>query len=156
MYAVFGSIVSQLVEKCGEPYGSFPLGMMRYGAGGVAGLGSLCGAVNGAAATLALFVKDPEIQKRITRDLADWYQETELPLYVPKGKPDAAAMPRAVTRSLLCKDSIAAWIKVSGSASASRKRPERCRRLSADMARRTVELVNDIGSTPLDLREQQR
>ena len=33
MYGVFAPVITQLAEKHGEPYKSFPVNMMRYGVG---------------------------------------------------------------------------------------------------------------------------
>ena len=83
MYGAFTPAISQFAEKYGEPYRSFPVEMMIYGAGGVAGWGSICGAVNGSAALISLFVKNEDDIKRLVDELFLWYQETELPVYVP-------------------------------------------------------------------------
>jgi len=56
MYGVFEAIVGQMGDKWGEPYSSFPMGMISYGGGGIALWGSTCGTLNGAAAAIALFV----------------------------------------------------------------------------------------------------
>jgi Putative redox-active protein (C_GCAxxG_C_C) len=143
MYGVFVAIVGQLAEQHGEPYRNFPMDLMRYGAGGLPGQGSLCGGVNGAAAVLALFAKTSEDRGQMTRELCRWYQEARLPLYVPKaGQPAAEAQPTSIAQSLLCKDSIASWAKATGRPPESAERGERCRRLTADVARKTVQLLN--------------
>ena len=143
MYGVFVAIVDQLAEQHGEPYRSFPMDLMRYGAGGLPGQQSLCGAVNGAAAVLALFAKTAEDRGRLTGELCRWYRETNLPHYLPKGAGDAApAQPTSVAGSLTCKDSIAGWVKVTGRPADGPERGERCRRLTADVARKTAELLN--------------
>jgi hypothetical protein len=49
MYAVFRGIVGALGDRFGEPYSWFPFEMMVYGLGGVAGWGTLCGALNSGA-----------------------------------------------------------------------------------------------------------
>lgn len=138
-YAVFTSIAGQLAERIGGPYRSFPFDMLRYGNGGVAGLGSICGTVTGAAAALSLTVADAEDRIRLTQELGHWYEETELPFYAPRG---AAESPRSVARSLLCKDSVAAWSRSSGLAAEGSQRMDRCRRLTTDVARKTVQLLN--------------
>ena len=74
MYGVFSSVISQLADTYGEPYRSFPLEMMRYGFAGVAEWGSLCGAVNGAAALIGLFTKKEEELKELIDELFLWYE----------------------------------------------------------------------------------
>jgi len=57
MYGIFKSVIVQLAEKIGEPFSSFPIHMMKYGHGGVNGHGTICGALNGAAALIGLLVE---------------------------------------------------------------------------------------------------
>lgn len=66
-YGAFMGIVGQMAKEYGEPYRSFPFKMMEFGTTGVAGYGSLCGALNGAAAAIGLFYggKDRENDYRI-------------------------------------------------------------------------------------------
>jgi hypothetical protein len=144
MYAAFAGIVGQLAARSGEPYRSFPLDMMRYGMGGVAGQGSLCGAVNGAAAALGLFAGGGEDGLKLVRELCQWHEQAELPIFTPQAPPDAAnaRLARSVAKSLLCKDSIAAWCAASGLPASHPQRGERCHRLTGDVARKTVELLN--------------
>jgi hypothetical protein len=142
MYAAFASIVGQLAARLGEPYGSFPLDMMQYGKGGIAGQGSLCGAVNGASAALALVAGTDEVGLKLIRELCQWYEQAELPLFVPRSPAEAPAMQRSTAKSLLCRDSVAAWCAASGLPASHAQRGERCRRLTADVARKAAELLN--------------
>ncbi|MEN6427596.1 MAG: C-GCAxxG-C-C family protein [Phycisphaerales bacterium] len=143
MYGVFKSIVGQLAERCGEPYRSFPCGMMTYGAGGVASWGSLCGALNGAAAAISLFVPKKELQAKLTGQLFLWYEQAELPVYAPAKPKLAMQMPTSVARSVLCHPSVGAWCKKSGYPVAGKEHMERCARLTADTARQTVIVLNE-------------
>ncbi|MEN6576153.1 MAG: C-GCAxxG-C-C family (seleno)protein [Phycisphaerales bacterium] len=143
MYGVFRSILGQLAERYGEPYRSFPCGMMTYGAGGVASWGSLCGALNGAAAAIALFASGKEQQANLTGRLLLWYEQTELPVYVPAKPKLAMQMPASVARSVLCHPSVGAWCKKSGYPVAGKEHMERCARLTTDTARQTVIVLNE-------------
>lgn len=142
MYATFAPAISQLADKYGQPYRSFPVEMMRYGAGGVVGWGSLCGTVNGSAALISLFVKKEEELKQLIDELFLWYQQTELPLYVPQKPALDIDMAKSVSNSVLCHVSLTRWCKVSGHKTFSKPRMERCKRLSADTAKKTVEILN--------------
>lgn len=143
MYGVFKSIVGQLAERYGEPYRSFPCGMMTYGAGGVASFGSLCGALNGAAAAIALFARGKEQQATLTNQVFLWYEQTELPIYVPVRPKLTLEMPKSLARSILCHPSVGAWCKVSGYPVGGKEHMERCARLTADTARQTVLVLNE-------------
>ena len=142
MYAAFTPAISQLADKYGEPYRSFPVDMMIYGAGGVAGWGSLCGAVNGSAALMSLFVKKEEDLKQLVDELSLWYQETALPVYVPAKPALNIDIAKSVSSSVLCHISCTRWCKVSGHKTFTKPQKERCKRLSADTAKKTVEILN--------------
>ena len=142
MYGVFKSIVSQLAELKGQPYDSFPFYMMRYGAGGVAGWGSLCGGLNGGAAVTGLFTKTEEQRRLLIDELFRWYEKTELPLYVPKKAKLKMEMARSISNSILCHTSVSKWCKASGYRAFSNQHLERCACLTADMAKMTVEILN--------------
>lgn len=143
MYGVFKSILGQLAERYGEPYRSFPCGMMTYGAGGVAGWGSLCGALNGAAAAITLLTPGKEQQAKLTGQVLLWYEQVELPVYAPARPKLAMQMPASVARSVLCHPSVGAWCKKSGYPVGGKEHNERCARLTADTARQTVIVLNE-------------
>jgi hypothetical protein len=137
MYAVFASIVEELADKVGEPFSSHPTTFTRYGAGGVMGWGSLCGALNGAAMAIYLVSKDPE---PAINDVLSYYGRTALPDYHPvKAKYE---VPTSVSESTLCHVSVSRWCDASGKKSFSPERSDRCAQLSASVAKRTVEVLN--------------
>ncbi len=126
MYAVFKSIVGQLADRYGEPYQSFPFAMMSYGAGGVASWGSLCGALNGAAAAIGLFASGREQQMSLTNQVFLWYEQTELPVHVPAQPKLDMQMRKSVAHSILCHPSVSTWSKASGYPVAGKEHNERC------------------------------
>jgi hypothetical protein len=81
-YAVFSSMLLPLGDQYGEPYSSFPIGLIEYGKAGVVGYGSLCGALNASAAAISLFHGGSACAKMIT-ELFTWYEKTPMPTYVP-------------------------------------------------------------------------
>lgn len=142
MYAVFKSIVGQLAEQSGEPYKSFPFDMMKYGAGGVAGWGSVCGGLNGAAAVIGLFATTQDQARVLTHELFTWYETTALPIYVPEKPKLEVEVPKSVSNSVLCHVSVSNWCKVSRHRAFSKEHNERCARLTADTAKKTVEILD--------------
>jgi hypothetical protein len=142
MYGVFEGIIGQLADEYGEPYRSFPCAMMSYGAGGVASWGSLCGALNGAAAAIALFAPDREKHASLINRVFLWYEQTELPVYLPAEPKLDIRIPASIARSVLCHPSVSTWCKTSGYRVASKEHMERCARLTADTARQTVLVLN--------------
>jgi hypothetical protein len=142
MYGVFNSIISQLAEKVGEPFVSFPTQMMKYGHGGVGGYGTICGTLNGAAALVGLLVEGKEIQNALIADLFRMYEETPLPTFKPEKPAMDFELPTSVAESVLCHASTTRWGKNAGFRIDSKERKERCRRLTADMAAQTVVVLN--------------
>lgn len=142
MYALFASIVTAMGRVQGEPYLSFPVHMMKYGQGGVGLWGSLCGAVNGGAAVIGLFAPEKLQREQLIAELFSWYESTELPTYRPKGTKHSSPVPKSVSHSVLCHVSVGRWCAASGEDVGSPAMNERCRRLTADVAAKTVELLN--------------
>ena len=139
MYAAFGALVLSMREKgIDERYKVLPLEMMEYGKGGLMGWGTLCGALNGAAAFISLVSKD---YGKLIDQLVGWYVKTPLPIYRPVN-PKIGIKAQSIAGSPLCHVSVTKWCKTSGFGSKSPQRVERCRRLAADVAAKTAELLN--------------
>jgi len=140
MYGVFTPIAEMLAEKVGGPWQSFPVDMFRYGAAGVVSWGTLCGAVNGAAAAIYLVSKDPV---PLIDEIYNWYSQASLPDYMPK-KPKDPKMNiiKSVSGSPLCHVSATKWCDASGYKFFTPERGDRCCRLVASTAKKTVELLN--------------
>ncbi len=163
----FWAIMEALREKIGYPYTLLPLPtrdevekaleehkhlqtIMQYGWGGAFSWGSLCGALNGASSAITIV---SENYKKIGPLLLRWYESTPLPtdisnkyasnheFFVKKYKSDKV-LPQNVSHSVLCHVSVGKWCEVSGYASGSAERSERCARLTGDVVARAVELLN--------------
>lgn len=138
MYGAFEAIVGARSEQLGPPYTDFPFLMFKYGAGGVNGWATLCGALNGSFAAFQLLSSKPE---PLIDLLMSWYQTAALPDFYPKG----AKFPevRSVAGTPICHESIAHWTRASGKRTYSPERTERCGALTASVAREAVQLLND-------------
>jgi hypothetical protein len=143
MYATFISVVSQLAEKFGDPYASFPFHMMKYGHGGIGGFGTTCGAINGAAALIGLFITEKKIQDSLITGLFRWYEKTKLPEFRPQSPMLDFTPPSSISNSTLCHGSNTNWVKASGFKITSEERKERCRRLTGDVAAQTTVVLNE-------------
>jgi len=137
MYGTFLGIIGRLAEEKGAPYNTFPFLMMKYGKGGVADWATLCGALNGAAAAIYLVSNKPE---PVVDELFGWFQVEKLPVHQPKDS-NLEIVP-SVSRSTLCHISISRWCKVSKLKAFSKEREERCARLTADVTKKSVNLLN--------------
>lgn len=141
MYATFNGIISQLAEKYGEPYSSFPVHMMKYGHGGIGGFGSVCGALNAAGAVIGLFVAEKSDRDTLITGMFRWYEETSLPEF--RSESSALDLPKHASGSTLCHASNTIWSKEAGYKINSEERKERCRRLTSDVAARLTVLLNE-------------
>jgi hypothetical protein len=146
MYATFTSVVSQLADKLGEPYASFPIHMMKYGHGGIGGFGTVCGALNGTAALIGLLIAGKKMQDSLITGLFRWYERSKLPAFRPQ-VPILDFTPSAsYSNSTLCHASTTNWGKAAGYAVNSDERIERCRRLTGDVAARITLVLNEYCS----------
>lgn len=148
MFACFRAVVEGVgrIRKEKNPaegarWESFPYYMMTYGRGGVHDCGSLCGILNGCAAAISLFVRTRSDAAGLTRELFDWYEASELPIFVP-GETKFGEIEPSISDSPLCHISVSRWIQASGSEVESPRRKERCKRLVGDGVIKTVELLN--------------
>jgi hypothetical protein len=143
-YGVFYSTIGTMGKKWGEPYNSFPFSMMEMGKSGISEWGTICGALLGAVAAMSLFWgrkdRDPMVD-----ELFRWYETTAFPVYRPaKGLPFGLdkELPSSVADSVLCHISVSKWSYASGIPAQSKERSERCARITADVAQKTVEIMN--------------
>lgn len=148
MYAVTRSLLSTIAEalRSVDPLAavtvrSFPFHMMRYGHGGVAGTGTTCGAFNGGAAVIGLFVQDADRRDAMIRELCFYYENSSLPKYKPKDD-KFPNMKSVVSESVLCHISSSRWRVEADAKMFGQRRVDRCRRLSADIAAKTAEIMN--------------
>ncbi len=145
-YGAFEGIVGGLRKDVGGPWAAFPSAMMVFGEGGVAGIATLCGALNGAAMAIFLAAGGAEPAKKakafaLIRELFNWYEQAQLPDYKPKNP--KFQIVTSVSRSPLCHVSVTNWCKVSKVKSFSKERAERCAWISASVARHTAQMLND-------------
>lgn len=140
MYGAFEGLIGELREKIGAPYDSFPAVMMKYGAAGVVGWGTLCGSLNGAAAAIYLLAEE-KVAKSIINEVFGWYGTQALPTYQPK-QPKFPQIPTSVANSQLCHVSVTTWSKTSGFKTGSPERAERCAWVTASVAKYVAELLN--------------
>ena len=139
-YATMSGIIEVLRKKVGEPYKSFPLGVVTFAHGGTSGWGATCGTLIGSGMAASL-VTGPHTGEAIVNEVMHWYADTELPIYVPD-HPKAVLKTKNKSETPLCHASVGKWMKKEGVGFLSAQQMERCARLSADVARKTIELLN--------------
>lgn len=134
-YGVAKAILVQLQEKVGYPYTAYFPEMFVNGGGGY-GVGTICGALGGAVAMIGL-VCGPEDTHKVTAELFKWYTSTPIPSY----KVDIE-LPSTVSPSVNCADSVSTFLKKAEVENGDPVQLKRCGALTADVAKKTVELLN--------------
>ncbi len=138
--AVVEGVLKPLQKSIGGPYASLPLDAFKWGHGGAVGWGTLCGTLTGAGIATG-FIAGSEGEK-ILNDVIAWYADTTLPIFKP-ANPKGHFKNVNQSDSPLCHISVGKWMKKEGVKFFSPERKERCARLSADVAMKTVALLND-------------
>jgi hypothetical protein len=128
-------LIAYMGEEVGFPFNQIPVEMYANGTAGY-GAGTMCGSLAGAVNLIGL-VCDPDSAKAVTQELFAWYRETELPIYQPKMESE-----KTVAGSVNCMDSVGNYMEKTGVGMADDARKERCAGVTADVARKTVELLN--------------
>jgi len=142
-YGVFYGIVGMMAEKYGAPYNQFPFSMLEVGKSGISGWATICGALLGGASAYALFWGRKERDPMVT-ELYRWYEQTAFPIFNPgtAAKGFAGDLPTSIAHSPLCHVSVSKWCYETGIAEKSKERSERCARITADVAKKAVEIMN--------------
>lgn len=122
-----------LLEALGEPFSHVPSQLMNFGKGGGVAWGTLCGAINGAAAAVSLVFGREQATTVIVNELMSWYSATALPLSIDQ---------RSVAGNPLCHASIANWCKATGNKSSDRG--PRCKALTGDVAAQAALYMNQV------------
>ena len=143
---VFGGLSKCLEESIGEPYTSFPIEIMLFGRGGGVGWGSICGALNGAAAFVSL-VTEKAPSGALVNEI--WgYATTE---NLPSDTANSTTYPtqnytgdlaQNISGSPLCHASVSQWCLIANKKVGDVERKERCARLAGDIAAKTAEVLN--------------
>jgi hypothetical protein len=139
-YATSSGIILTMAGKVGEPYSSYPVDSMVWGHGGGVGWGATCGTLTGASNTIGLIVGGKTAEEMIN-DLFNWYTTTELPIYQPP-TPKTEIKSVNASGSPLCHISVGKWMAKENVKFFSDQRKDRCARLSADVAKKAIEMLN--------------
>lgn len=145
--AVINSVFSQLQEKIGEPYASFPNDAFVFLEGGQVGWGTICGSPAGANIVANLIIgpriAGSPVAHQISADMMQWYSEAEMPVYKPQNPRISTEIIKTTSDSPLCHISVGKWMKEAELPLKSKERKDRCARVAASSAYHLVELLND-------------
>ncbi|MFZ5996983.1 MAG: C-GCAxxG-C-C family (seleno)protein [Nitrospirota bacterium] len=145
--AVISSVFSQLKEKVGEPYTSFPVEAFIFLEGGTSAWGTICGSNAGANIVTNLIIgprtSGTEDGMLMGSEMMQWYSDASMPVYKPKDPRVKNELPKTTSNSPLCHVSVGKWMKASGKPLGSPERKDRCARVTASVAYHLVELLNE-------------
>lgn len=146
----FGGFTEALTELMPDPWANIPMEIMLFGRGGGNGWGTLCGAVNGAAAIISLVTTKADSGKLIN-EIWGWAASTSFPTDAANqasidgkylDKKYNGALPQNVAGSVLCHASVTQWCNEAQKKVGDVERKERCARLTGDIAAKTTEILN--------------
>lgn len=126
-----------LASEVGYPYNQIPNAAFTNAGSGYQ-QGALCGAI-GVAATCIGYVTDVDTSKKLVGQLFNWYKTYEFPQY----QPENLNLTYTVADSTLCEVSVANFMEAHGVAYGDHERKARCAGVTADVLRKTVELLNE-------------
>lgn len=145
-----------------EDWSKFDIGLFAYGAGGINGWGTLCGALNGTLFIMALAVGKANMAK-YGNELINWYTKFPFPSATLKSGTPSFPIPTAlngdalnnrrvncakittVSDSPLCHASVSKWIKECGNPAVTPSdtaKADRCGRLTGDVAAKAATILN--------------
>jgi hypothetical protein len=152
-HATFSSLLKGLQDGVGAPFTKLPIDFGKFGGGGIAGFGSICGSALGGVLVVNMVVAAAARNNMIT-ELLRWYEGAAFPQYVPvqtnageDGKVlDYSAANLAniqtVAASHLCHASLTTFCATNGVAADAGDKHARCARLAADVAAHVAETLN--------------
>jgi hypothetical protein len=156
-HGAYKALLGHLAATVGAPFDALPLDFGKFGGGGVAGYGSICGAVLGGVLVVNMVVKEDatKLRSALLTHLIRWYEGNPFPAYVPAAihanelgkttKPfatDLASLQRA-PGSHLCHASVSDWCAAHQVSASGPDKLARCARLTADVAGKAAEMLNE-------------
>jgi hypothetical protein len=145
-YGVVSAIVTPYQKKMGEKY-YFPLETLSSLRAGMMGGGGVCSALIGANLVFGLFA-GPKVADVMLVDIMHWYSITPMPSFIPE-KPKADPKSKTTADSIMCHASVLKFMTKESEASGKKigfmtqPRPERCARLTADVAIKVMEMLDE-------------
>lgn len=140
--SVIAGFVEALKKKVGGSWKDFPIDAYRWGHGGMAGWGALCGTMPGAGVIIGLVTKNTDTAEEMTNDLAFYYSYTELPDFEPSKIIKAQIKHMTMAGTPVCHISVGRWMRAEGVAFLTDQRAERCARLAANIAMEATKMLN--------------
>lgn len=81
-----------------------------------------------------------DTSKKVFGDLSKWYKTAEFPMY----QPEALNLPTTVSESTLCEVSVGNFMEEAKVEYGDPLRKSRCAGVTADVAKKMVEMLNEV------------
>lgn len=142
MYGTGSALVNALATAMGAPWDTFNPDLMKFGGGGIASWGTVCGSVNAGVAVINMAVGPGTTATSLVNEFMGWYCDFAF----PTTRFDSLSLyPNQLTTvalSPLCHNSSGKWAYTYGYRIGSPERKDRCAKVAADCAYKVVELLN--------------
>jgi hypothetical protein len=141
-----------LSENVGYPFNTLPLDMFRYGGGGVAGWGTICGTLNGSSQLFDILLFDPKKPKDYQipiNHLLEWYSNQSFPSRDHDSYAKFKNQAQSAAKSPLCHVSVTTWINTARKMDSpniralSPERADRCAKVTGDVAGYVAQMLNN-------------
>lgn len=158
-HGAYSSLLGHLAETVGAPFNLLPKDFGKFGGGGIAGFGTICGAVLGGVMIINHIVSKADVRAKMMTELMRWYEGYNFPHYVPAAvdtretgttkdfSASNIATLQVVPGSQLCHASVSKWCAANGVSAKGADKIARCSRLTADVAGKVAEILNTYLST---------
>jgi len=141
--SVVAGFVTELQEKAGGSWKTFPIDSMRWAHGGFAGWGALCGTMTGAGTIIGLVTNETDVAEAMANDLGFYYSYAELPNFIPTTYSKTEIHNMTIAGTPICHISVGKFMRAEGVDFLSPERAERCARMAANVAVETAIMLND-------------
>jgi putative redox-active protein with C_GCAxxG_C_C motif len=159
-HGAYSALLGHLAATVGKPFTLLPIDFGKFGGGGVAGYGSICGAALGGALIINMVVADPAapapaVRNPMIAELLRWYEGFAFPAYSPTtvnaGEAGQVTLDfsagnlvnlQVVPGSHLCHASVSTWCAANAVSASGKDKSARCARLTADVAGKVADLLN--------------
>jgi len=113
--------------------------------GGIAGWGTICGALAAPVCLISGVVADKKLREEMINELMAWYIHHPFPEYQPAG----LNLPKVAVGSTLCHISVSKWVNAMDPpvTADSKEKKARCAGVSGDTAKKAVEILNAYADT---------
>ncbi|MDO4569216.1 MAG: C-GCAxxG-C-C family protein [Planctomycetia bacterium] len=139
---VYAEAIEETNPEIAATCRNFPFLALRAGKTGCGAMESLCGALNGSAFFMGLFVPDYGELCQLIQKVGDYIKETPMPQFHPQNDKHPNFV-QSVSHSILCKDNTTVWLAQDPSPEHRLLRPERCMRYTATVLAFATTLLNE-------------